>query len=89
VRSVAHCDFTPVEFSTAFFDLVNWVESGVKPEGDDWLDPAAVAADDFGCKFNDDGGTVSLKSLVHKSQARGNKKNPASAGFFIGSTTSG
>lgn len=56
VRGVFHCDFTFAEFSTAFFDLVDWVELGVKPLGDDWLDADAVAADDFGCQFNEDGG---------------------------------
>jgi hypothetical protein len=37
--------------TTAFDDLVNWVVNGVKPAGDDILDPAVVAAPDFGCKF--------------------------------------
>ena len=44
IRGVGHCDFTAAEFSQAFLDLVNWVEFGVKPAGDNWLDPAAVAA---------------------------------------------
>jgi len=56
VRGVGHCDITGVELGSAFIDLVNWVEYGVKPAGDDWLDPAAVADPDFGCAFNDDGG---------------------------------
>jgi hypothetical protein len=51
IRGVNHCDFTPAEFSTAFFDLVNWVEAGVKPAGDNLLDPAVVAAPNFGCAF--------------------------------------
>ncbi|NNC39101.1 MAG: phthalyl amidase [Acidimicrobiia bacterium] len=53
IRGVVHCDFTPEELSTAFLELVGWVEAGVKPAGDDWLDPAAVAAPDFGCAFTD------------------------------------
>jgi len=53
IRGVGHCDFTPAEFSTAWLDLVNWVETGVPPAGDDWLDPANVAADEFGCTFTD------------------------------------
>ncbi len=56
VRGVGHCDITPLEFSTAFVDLVIWTEFGVRPAGDDWLDPANVAAQDFGCTFNDHGG---------------------------------
>ena len=35
----------------AFSDLVNWVENGTKPAGDDVLDPAVVASPDFGCQF--------------------------------------
>jgi len=53
IRGVLHCDFTAAEFSTAFLDLVNWVETGVKPAGDDFLDPAAVADPLFGCAFTD------------------------------------
>jgi pimeloyl-ACP methyl ester carboxylesterase len=51
IRGVSHCDFTPAEFSTAFLDLVNWVEAGVKPAGDNLLDPSVVAAPNFGCAF--------------------------------------
>jgi hypothetical protein len=53
IRGVGHCDFTATEMTTAFVDLVGWVESGVKPAGDDWRDPSAVAAPDFGCTFTD------------------------------------
>ena len=51
IRGRAHCEFTAAEVSTAFGNLVNWVVKGVKPDGDDILDPATVAAPDFGCKF--------------------------------------
>ena len=51
IRGRAHCEFLPAELTTAFDDLVNWVVNDVKPEGDDILDPATVAAPDFGCKF--------------------------------------
>jgi hypothetical protein len=53
IRGVLHCDFTPAEFSTAFLDLVAWLDSGVKPDGDDFLDPDAVADPEFGCAFTD------------------------------------
>ena len=43
IRGVLHCDFTPAEYEQAFKDLVNWVDNGVKPAGDDFADPAAVA----------------------------------------------
>lgn len=55
IRGVLHCDFTPQEFSTAFLDLVSWVNTGVKPAGDDFLDAAAVADPEFGCAFTDGG----------------------------------
>ena len=55
IRGVLHCDFTPDEYMQAFFDLVNWVDNGVKPDGDNFADPAAVAAPDFGCTFTDGG----------------------------------
>ncbi len=53
IRGVVHCDFTATELSTAFIDLVAWVETGVKPAGDDWLTPATVAHPEFGCAFTD------------------------------------
>jgi len=40
-----------LEQEIAFADLVNWVKNGVKPAGDDFLDPIAVANPDFGCQF--------------------------------------
>ena len=53
IRGVNHCGFTGNELATAFLELVGWVEFGVKPAGDDWLDPAAVADPGFGCTFTD------------------------------------
>lgn len=51
IRGVSHCDFTVVEMSTAFDDMVRWERSGIKPAGDDVVTPATVAAPTFGCKF--------------------------------------
>ena len=53
IRGVGHCDFSTTEYETAFGDLVNWVENGVRPAGDDVGDPAAVADAGFGCQFTD------------------------------------
>ena len=53
IRGVNHCGFTGNELAFAFIDLVGWVESGVKPDGDNWLDPAEVADPNFGCAFTD------------------------------------
>jgi hypothetical protein len=52
-RDYGHCTFSPSELVTGFGDLVAWVTAGIKPEGDAVLDPAAVAAPEFGCTFTD------------------------------------
>ncbi len=52
-RDFGHCSFTAIELVTAFTDLVKWVESGVKPAGDNVLDPEAVADPNYGCTFTD------------------------------------
>lgn len=51
IRDHGHCGFAVPEEQRAFTDLVNWVENGVKPAGDDILTPASVAHPDFGCQF--------------------------------------
>lgn len=51
VRDSGHCGFTTEEQEVAFGDLVNWVENGVVPAGDDVLTPAVVASPDYGCTF--------------------------------------
>ncbi len=52
-RDFGHCTFTPTELVRTFQDLVGWVDSGVRPAGDDVLNPAAVASPSFGCAFTD------------------------------------
>ena len=52
-REFGHCSFTGPELVQTFTDLVKWVEGGVKPAGDNVLDPAEVAKPDFGCKWTD------------------------------------
>jgi hypothetical protein len=52
-RDFGHCTFTPTELVTTFVDLVSWVEGGVKPAGDNVLDPSAVANPSFGCTYTD------------------------------------
>jgi hypothetical protein len=51
IRGVGHCDFTAAELVRGFTDLVRWVEGGVKPAGDNVLDPAVVADPRYGCTF--------------------------------------
>ena len=52
IRDHGHCGFAVQEEERAFADLVTWVESGVKPAGDDVLTPANVADPNFGCQFS-------------------------------------
>ena len=51
IRDFGHCTFTAEELIMGFIDLVNWVEYGITPAGDDILDPAVVADPAFGCNF--------------------------------------
>jgi hypothetical protein len=53
IRDINHCGFNTVEMERGFADLVNWVNSGVKPAGDDILTPAVVANPNFGCAFTE------------------------------------
>jgi hypothetical protein len=53
IRATGHCEFSAVEAGTAWDDLVTWVESDVRPEGDDVLDAATVADPAYGCRFSD------------------------------------
>ncbi|MCU5785013.1 alpha/beta hydrolase family protein [Alloalcanivorax marinus] len=54
IRSPGHCDYTLEEQETAFDDMINWEQNSIVPDGDDFLDPATVANDDFGCQFSSD-----------------------------------
>jgi pimeloyl-ACP methyl ester carboxylesterase len=51
IRDTGHCGFSASEQEQGFADLVSWVEHGVKPAGDDILNPEAVADPAFGCQF--------------------------------------
>jgi len=64
IRSAGHCEFSPAEVSTAWNDLVDWVESsghrhrgqgryGDRPAGDDVLSRRTVADPAYGCAFTD------------------------------------
>jgi len=50
-REIDHCGFNADEVGEAFDDLVKWVDTGTKPEGDDIRDVKLVASPSFGCKF--------------------------------------
>ncbi|WP_161814087.1 alpha/beta hydrolase [Steroidobacter agaridevorans] len=62
IREMNHCGFTTQEQTRAFDDLVKWVKRGVRPAGDDVLDPAVVAAPNYGCKFTE--GVSPLRALL-------------------------
>ena len=47
-RAIGHCEFSAQELTESFNDMVSWVDTGVRPGGDDILDPAVVAAPLFG-----------------------------------------
>ena len=49
VRSPFHCDFSDQEMGSSLTDLFQWVEKGVKPEGEEVLGPL----DDIGREFTD------------------------------------
>jgi len=53
IRGSLHCDFTAEELSAGFLDLMDWVNGGPKPGGDDFSDPAAIADPLFGCAYTD------------------------------------
>ena len=52
-RDFGHCTFTPPELIDTFGALVEWVQTGNKPAGDDVLDPTTVASPTYGCTFTD------------------------------------
>ncbi len=53
IRAPGHCDFTVEEQSSAFSDLVGWVNTGIKPTGDNVLDASIVSQESYGCTFSD------------------------------------
>lgn len=58
IRAPGHCDFTLNEFEETLDAMLQWEQGGVKPNGDDFLDPATVAAADFGCAFTDNANEI-------------------------------
>jgi len=53
IREVGHCSYTQSELQSGFAALVNWVQTGKRPAGDDILNPKDVASPTFGCRFTD------------------------------------
>ena len=71
IRAPGHCDFTVAEQATAFADLVKWVETGVKPAGDDVLSPSVVAQTNYGCAHTDNTVGVDDTPLVKTWRTKG------------------
>ena len=61
-RAIGHCEFSGQELVESFSDMVTWVNTGVRPAGDNILDPANVAAPLFGCQFSR--GTTASRPLA-------------------------
>jgi hypothetical protein len=53
IRDVFHCNFTGEEMVRAFDDMVEWVDTGIRPGGDDILNPEVVADPSFGCEYTE------------------------------------
>jgi hypothetical protein len=53
IREVTHCGYTNSELTSAFSALVSWIHTGMRPAGDNILDPRRVASPLFGCRFTD------------------------------------
>lgn len=49
IRAARHCDFSAAEVTTAWHDLVTWVEGGKRPDGDD----LSGSLEDIGRTFTD------------------------------------
>ncbi|HEV7978250.1 hypothetical protein [Amycolatopsis sp.] len=53
IRTAEHCEFGNKEVSTAWNDLVRWVDTGRRPAADVVDDPKVVASAGYGCRFTD------------------------------------
>ncbi len=53
INGALHCDFAPAEIIDGLSSVIAWSKGAPKPAGDPVLDPAAVAAPDFGCTFSE------------------------------------
>lgn len=81
IRGVAHCDFSISEQTAAFDAMALWEQKGVKPAGDDVLDPSVVASPTYGCRFTDNTMTVDEpeNSTIAKTRATLNAAYPCPA----------
>lgn len=49
IRDVGHCTFSPAEWQQSFTDLFDWVETGVRPAGEDLI--GDISDPSLGCEW--------------------------------------
>lgn len=64
VRSPGHCDFTATEFTQTFDAMIQWEQNGIKPAGDDLLNPALMNEASFGCTYTVNDGTQAVRAFM-------------------------
>ena len=64
IRDVGHCSFTGQEVVAAYSDLFRWVETGVKPAGDDLL--GNISSPTLGCEFTRGTGGSGLRPQLQQ-----------------------
>ena len=62
IRDVGHCSFTGAEWEQSYTDLFSWVETGVKPAGDDLLND--ISSPTLGCEFTSATGGSGLRGFL-------------------------
>jgi pimeloyl-ACP methyl ester carboxylesterase len=62
IRDVGHCSFAPQEIISAYTDLFTWVETGVKPAGEDLVND--ISSPTLGCQFTNPTGGSGLRALL-------------------------
>ena len=71
IRAPGHCDFTVAEQASAFADMVKWVETGIKPAGDDVLTASVIAQTNYGCAHTNNTIGVDDRAVVETSRLNG------------------
>jgi pimeloyl-ACP methyl ester carboxylesterase len=62
IRDIGHCTFTGQEFVQAYTDLFTWVETGVRPAGEDLL--GDISSPSLGCDFTGGVGGSGFRSAL-------------------------
>jgi len=62
IRDVGHCTFTGEELVQSYVDLFTWVETGVKPAGEDLL--GDISSPSLGCDFTTGEGGSGIRGFL-------------------------